>query len=58
MLILRQKSFQFCTPPLENFTTRITTVLLLIAFGNFENLGGPLKSIRSIEQEGFDFTNL
>ena len=27
MLIFRQKSFQFCTPPLENSTTRITIPL-------------------------------
>ena len=27
MLIYRQKSFQFCTPPLENSTTRITIPL-------------------------------
>ena len=27
MLILRQKSFQFCTPPFENSTTRIAIIL-------------------------------
>jgi hypothetical protein len=35
MLIFRQKSFQFCIPPLENSTTRITILCIHQNWKNF-----------------------
>ena len=53
MLILRQKSFQFCTPPLENSTTRITIVLIQQAVQNI--CQNDLITLVSLKSSYFNF---
>ena len=45
MLIFRQKSFQFCTPPLENSTTRITILYMHVLTCDSGRNVSPWKKI-------------